>query len=99
MTENIFTEDNSDLLSLSMTHLLWLFSKFTDEYSKGWNSFMEGFYTFDCYKPCKIIPLPFLNSPASNYNTTYTVLSKTAEDNRNNPYQTISFLPLANLCT
>lgn len=37
----------------------------------------------------QIIPLPFLNNPPSNYNTIFTVLEKTAENNRQKHMQSI----------
>uniref|UniRef100_A0ABD2VTT7 Uncharacterized protein n=1 Tax=Trichogramma kaykai TaxID=54128 RepID=A0ABD2VTT7_9HYME len=73
--ENFLSEDET----FSSPDLLWFLSRKRNPYtSEGWNGFMEKFYNSGKprYETSKIMPLPFVNNPPSNYHTIYTVLTE-----------------------
>lgn len=80
--EDVFGDDEEKCFDISMPDFIWQYSKFSNAHSLGWNSFMEKMYKNSNYQTSKIIPLPFVNNPPSDYNTIFTVLSKAAADNK-----------------
>lgn len=58
---------NSDIL-------LWMYKKWKRLKVPGWSGFMEYLTKDEIYWKSRIIYLPFINQPASNYNTLYTSL-------------------------
>lgn len=64
-----------------MVDLIWQYSKHTNEEAVGWNGFMEKVHVSDEYKKSKILFLPFVNNPATSYDTIFTVLAESARDN------------------
>lgn len=88
---NVFEADSTESCTFSMADFIWLFSKYSNNFSKGWNSYMEEFHSESfSYNVSKIIPLPFVNNPPSSYDTIFTVLAKAAYDN--NDKQSIVFV-------
>lgn len=65
---------------MSSTDLLWIYNhKVRSIDVKGWNGFMENLTQDLPYTRSRILYLPCLNHPPSNYDTIYTVLSLAAE--------------------
>lgn len=60
--------------------LLWFYGKSTNPHNTvGWNGFMEMYYKSDEFSKSRVIPLPFVNAPPSDYDTIFTVLIEAAE--------------------
>lgn len=72
----MFNDTDSELFEISMTDFTWYYYyKCRSDNSLGWNGFMEEYHIQSIYQTSIIvIPLPFVNHPASNYNTILTVL-------------------------
>lgn len=85
--ENIFSADNIHSFELSTPDFLWFFSQFSNDKSLGWNGFMEKVHFKSKYTTSKVIPMPFLNKPASDPNTIFSIVSKVVDDHKNNPNQ------------
>ena len=55
--------------------LLWFYGNYIRrENISGWSSFMEQCTQVKPFHVSKIIPVPFVNAPPSNYDTIFTVL-------------------------
>lgn len=86
--KNIRIEDLSGLRALEeempspQPHdILWMCGKFLDlPFIPEWKGFMHSVTKSLTYAVTKVIPLLFVNSPPSNYDTLYTVLNYAAEE-------------------
>lgn len=78
IVENIYENDIDDPYETSSQDFMWLYSKNSDKKSKGWNGFMEIYYDHSSFSTSKVIPIPFINNPPSNYNTIFTTLVESA---------------------
>lgn len=66
-------------LKIQSTNFLWLYGKRTDKNIPGWFGFMEKYHQFVVtFEISKVIPLPFVNAPPSEYGTIFTVLIEAA---------------------
>ena len=66
-------------IDFKMTNIIWIYGKWKNSLkSLGWNGLMETYYESEEYSTSKIIPLPFVNVPPSNYDTILTVLIEAA---------------------
>lgn len=61
-----------------MADFTWLLSKSQNKKSVGWNGLMEKFYIHSIFTVSRIIPLPFINNPLSQYETIFTGLTEAA---------------------
>ncbi|KYN02063.1 hypothetical protein ALC62_07132 [Cyphomyrmex costatus] len=77
---------------MSIEDFTWLYSKYSNKKSNGYSGFMEEFHSNCDYKMSKIIPLPFVNNPPSDWNTIFTVLVKASVETRDKHEQTICFV-------
>lgn len=68
--------------TLCMEGFTWFFSKYFDKQAKGYSGFMEDFYVDSDSVTSTIFPLPFVNNPPSEYDTIFTVLIESTEENR-----------------
>lgn len=71
--------DVTDNYEISSADFTWTYSKFANNKSDGWNGFMEKIHTNLAYHVSKIIPVPFIKNPPSDYNTIFTSLVEAAE--------------------
>ncbi|KAJ8896810.1 hypothetical protein PR048_002156 [Dryococelus australis] len=62
------------VISQCAAELLWLYGKSTGTRLPGWNGFMEKASENGEYQHSKIIYLPIINAPPSDYDTVYTSL-------------------------
>lgn len=61
---------------ISQPHLLWILGKFMNiPVIPGWSAFMAKITQNEPFSRTSILPLQFVNSPPSNYDTIYTVLN------------------------
>lgn len=72
---------------------LWLFDKSSNPLNtEGWLGFMNSWSNFSEFSVFKIIPLPFINAPASDENTILTALVESAarckKNNQKNAFVT-----------
>lgn len=56
--EDIF-DDSNHSVEFSMEDFIWLYSKYSNEKSAGWNGFMEKVFTSTSYEISKISPTTF----------------------------------------
>ena len=69
-----------DTNTLLPSDFLWIYGKWKGLANiRGWNGFMEELTSGHSYSTSLVICLPFVNSPPTNYDTIYTVLSTAAE--------------------
>lgn len=73
LIEDILENNTADYETSSLD-FTWLYSKFSDRKSLGWNGFMEKSHSSLNSHASKIIPLPFINNPPSDYDTIFTTL-------------------------
>jgi len=66
LIEDIFSDNMGDYEPFS-PDFTWFYSKLSNKKSSGWNGFMEKFYSDSIYHASKIIPLPFIKNPPSDY--------------------------------
>ncbi|GBP41568.1 hypothetical protein EVAR_20376_1 [Eumeta japonica] len=66
--------DVTDNYEMSSADFTWFYSKFTNSKSDGWNGFMEKSHNNVAYHSSKIIPVPFIKNPPSDYDTIFTSL-------------------------
>lgn len=79
--EPIFDQNEEKTVTTSMIDLSWQYSKYNDETSFGWNGFMESAHVSNQYQTSKVLFLPFVNNPPSDYDTIFTVMAESARDN------------------
>lgn len=72
---------NSQRVVPSPEDIAWLYGKNSADSSSvpGWNGFMELGTTGEKYECSKIVFLPFINAPPSDYNTVYTSIASAVE--------------------
>ncbi|KYN10940.1 hypothetical protein ALC57_16910 [Trachymyrmex cornetzi] len=71
--------DVTDNYEISSADFTWTYSKFSNNKSVGWNGFMEKLHTNLTYHTSKIIPVPFIKNPPSDYDTIFTSLVQAAK--------------------
>lgn len=89
---DIICHHNFQRQTLEMEDFMFLYSKYSNASSKGYGGFMEDFYVGCKYDTSKIFPLPFVNSPPSEYHTIFTVLVEAAAQNKRNKRNDIIFV-------
>lgn len=74
--KNLESENQiSHEIEITLTDFLWFYGKSKNpDKTAGWNGFMELTTEVKDYTLTKIVPLPFVNAPPSNYDTILTVL-------------------------
>ncbi|GBP49291.1 hypothetical protein EVAR_102234_1 [Eumeta japonica] len=75
--------DVTDNYEMSSADFTWFYSKFTNSKSDGWNGFMEKSHNNVAYHSSKIIPVPFIKNPPSDYDTIFTSLVEAAKQCQN----------------
>ncbi|KYN03290.1 hypothetical protein ALC62_05871 [Cyphomyrmex costatus] len=69
-----------DELDISSADFVWLYKKNVHPLeTEGWSGFQEEYHRSSDYDTSRIIPLPFVNNPPSDYNTIFTVLIEAAQ--------------------
>ncbi|KYM99414.1 hypothetical protein ALC62_09846 [Cyphomyrmex costatus] len=82
LIEDIFNDDTDDYETSSLD-FTWSYSKFVNKKSDGWNGFMEKSHCTWPYSTLKIIPLPFINNPPTDFDTIFTSLVEAANKCQN----------------
>lgn len=81
--QKVFDLDANNVgITLDMGDLAWLYSKHSDNKSIGWNGFRQLCHLNSKFDISKIIPMPFVNNPPSDWDTIYTTLMTAAETGR-----------------
>lgn len=75
-----------DDLNIRNHDVLWIYGKHNFEETPGWNGFMLSLTRNldEISEDCRIVCLPFVNSPPSNLNTIYSVLKYSSERAKKN---------------
>lgn len=68
-------KNNTTTSLLKKVDMLWLYGKWKNLLSPGWNGYIEHLTSnIIIFSESRILFLPFIHQPASNYNTIYTTL-------------------------
>lgn len=74
-------ENNTTTSLLKKVDMLWLYGKWKNVLLPGWNGYIEHLTSnIRNFSESRILFLPFIHQPASNYNTIYTTLLCALED-------------------
>lgn len=90
--EPIVGESVEKKKDISRADLAWLYAKFSNKNFIGWNGFMDKTHMSKNYSTSKIILVPFIDNPPSDYDTIFTVLAEAARENHNLQRQKYVFL-------
>lgn len=74
--------DEMTTSTLRNSDVLWMYAKWNSSDIPGWSGFMENLTKEKTYTKSRIIFLPFIHQPPSNYNTLYTTLLYILEDGK-----------------
>ncbi|KMQ84140.1 hypothetical protein RF55_18320 [Lasius niger] len=84
LVENINYDDETTVSMLRKTDILWMYGKWSCRSEvPGWNGYIECLTKNDQnFCKSRILFLPFIDQPASNYNTIYTTLRCALENGK-----------------
>lgn len=74
--------------TLRNSDVLWMYAKWNSPDVPGWSGFVENLTKEKAHTKSRIIFLPFIHQPASNYNILYTTLLYILEDGKKHGHTT-----------
>ncbi|KAE9525653.1 hypothetical protein AGLY_014180, partial [Aphis glycines] len=84
ITAQSFAYENTMISLLRKIDMVWLYGKWNNLSLPGWNGYIEHLPNNNMdFSLSKILFLPFVHQPASNYNTIYTTLLCALENAKN----------------